>query len=120
MTANRHRGEEELRLAGRGYILRPTFQALAEIEDEIGEPLLALADRVLAGRVGTKDVLAMVRAGIRGGGAEPPADLEGELLAAGLLAVTAQAMRWFRAAIFGDPEARPDANPPVAESAPTS
>lgn len=114
---NKHRGEEELRLAGRTYVLRPTFQALAEIEAELGEPLLTIADRVLTGRVGTRDVLAIVRGGVKAGGAEPPADLEDELLAAGLLVVTATAVRWFRRALAGDPEAHGEPNPPAAETA---
>lgn len=120
MTANKRRGEEELRLAGRSYILRPTFQALAEIEAELGEPLLVIADRALSGRVGTRDVLATVRAGVKAGGGELPADFEGELMAAGLLPVTALVIRWLRRALAGDPEARGEPNPPEAETVQTS
>jgi hypothetical protein len=115
---NRHLGEEEVRLGGRTYVLRPTFQALAEIEAELGEPLLVIADRVLSGRVGTREVVATLRAGIKAGDAEVPADLEAEILAAGVLATTARVVAWLRRALMGDPEARPaEPNPPEAGSA---
>lgn len=115
--ANKHRGEEELRLAGRTYVLRPTFQALAEIEAELDEKLLRIAERSLAGNIGTKETLAVVRAFIRGGGAEPPSDLEAAIMQRGVLVVIGTVLRAIQKAISGDPEDLPTGNPPAAETA---
>ena len=43
MTANRHRGEVEIELAPaeghrKTFVMRPTWQALSEIEEQTGKP----------------------------------------------------------------------------------
>lgn len=67
--ANRVRGEIEAVINGERRILCMTLGALAELEtafsvDTIGD----LATRFSGGRIGTRDVMAIIAAGLRGGG----------------------------------------------------
>ncbi len=67
--ANIHRGEIEAELSGRRYVLCLTLGALAEIEHAYGgEDLLAIAQRFEAGRIGAKDAILVIGAGLRGAG----------------------------------------------------
>ena len=67
--ANIHRGEIEAELSGRRYVLCLTLGALAEIEHAYGgEDLLAIAQRFEAGRIGAKDAIRLIGAGLRGAG----------------------------------------------------
>lgn len=66
---NPMRGEVEVVLDGQPFAARLTLGALAELEDDLGaESLLAVAERFEAGRFSTRDVLAVLVAGLRGGG----------------------------------------------------
>lgn len=66
---NRHRGEVEALLDGRPYRLCLTLGALAELEDAFGaSDMLALAERFEAGRLGARDAIRIIAAGLRGGG----------------------------------------------------
>ncbi len=69
---NKARGEVTLSLGGRDWVLRPTFQALCEIESELGEGLIALVRRLAAGSVGVRDVAVIVHAGIKAVEKKPP------------------------------------------------
>lgn len=52
------------------YVMRLTLGALAALEAELGEPsLVALVERFEQGRFSSADVLALLRAGLSGGGA---------------------------------------------------
>lgn len=67
--ANPMRGEVELLLDGRPHVARLTLGALAELEHDLGaDSLLALAGRFEAGGFSSRDVLAVLVAGLRGGG----------------------------------------------------
>jgi len=67
--ANPWAGEVALRLNGERHVMRLTLGALAELEAGLGEDtLLALVERFEAGRFSTRDVLALIVAGLRGGG----------------------------------------------------
>ncbi|MCL4188161.1 MAG: gene transfer agent family protein [Rhodobacteraceae bacterium] len=67
--ANPWAGEVALVLDGRRQLCRLTLGALAELEVELGaDSLVALAERFEAGRFSARDVLALVVAGLRGGG----------------------------------------------------
>ena len=66
---NRHRGEVGALIDGRPHTLCLTLGALAELEDAFGlDDLGALAARFGEGRVSSRDILNVVRAGLRGGG----------------------------------------------------
>ena len=67
--ANPWAGEVAVVLDGRRHVAKLTLGALAELEAalEVGS-LIDLAARFEAGRFSTRDVLALVVAGLRGGG----------------------------------------------------
>lgn len=67
--ANPWRGEVEIVLDGQPHLARLTLGALAELEHQLGaDSLVAIAERFEAGRFGSRDVLAVLVAGLRGGG----------------------------------------------------
>ena len=67
--ANRVRSEIEAVIDGERRILCMTLGALAELETAFGvETIGDLATRFSGGRIGTRDVMAIIAAGLRGGG----------------------------------------------------
>ncbi len=67
--ANPWAGEVEVVLDGVPQVAKLTLGALAELEAGLGEgSLVALAERFESGRFSGRDVLAVVVAGLRGGG----------------------------------------------------
>ena len=66
---NPHAGEVALVLDGEAHVLKLTLGALAELEDRLeADSLPALVERFEAGRFAVRDVLALLCAGLRGGG----------------------------------------------------
>ena len=69
MMANPHAGEVEVVIDGIPRMARLTLGALAELEASLGEgSLVALVSRFESGEVSSRDVLALLVAGLRGGG----------------------------------------------------
>ncbi|MEO1704205.1 MAG: gene transfer agent family protein [Pseudomonadota bacterium] len=67
--ANPLTGEVALILGGERHVCKLTLGAIAELEDELGdESLVALIERFESGTYKAGDVLAIVVAGLRGGG----------------------------------------------------
>lgn len=67
--ANPWRGEVELTINGKALVMRLTLGALAELEAALGEEtLVGLIARYEEGRHSTRDVIALIVAGLRGGG----------------------------------------------------
>ena len=66
---NRRRGEVAATFGGVPYTLCLTLGALAELEDGLGaEDLAALGERFARGRPRARDLVAVLAAGLRGGG----------------------------------------------------
>ena len=66
---NRYRGEVVLVLNGQTHVMRLTLGALAELEEALGsDSLLAMVQRFETGQFRARDVLALLVAGLRGGG----------------------------------------------------
>ncbi|WP_370273304.1 gene transfer agent family protein [Pseudooceanicola nitratireducens] len=66
---NPYAGEVTLVIDGRAHVMRLTLGALAELEDGLGAgSLMALIQRFEDARFSTRDVLALIVAGLRGGG----------------------------------------------------
>lgn len=66
---NPMRGEVEIVLDGTAHVARLTLGALAELEHDLGtDSLIGLAERFEAGGFSSRDVLAVLVAGLRGGG----------------------------------------------------
>lgn len=69
INANRYRGEIIARLDGRKWQLCLTLGALAELETCLGEPDLGgLTTRFSSGKMSANDIIAIILAGLRGGG----------------------------------------------------
>lgn len=67
--ANPWRGEVELVIDGQPHVMRLTLGALAELEAGLESgSLVALVQRFESGGFSTRDVLALIVAGLRGGG----------------------------------------------------
>lgn len=72
---NPHAGEAELWIDGQRHVLKLTLGALAELEEWLGEDsLMAVIERFESGRFSARDLLALVVAGLRGGGWTGTAD----------------------------------------------
>ena len=73
--ANPHRGEVAVVLDGRRHVARLTLGALATLEADLGETsLIGVIERFESGRFASRDVLAVLVAGLRGGGWRGEAD----------------------------------------------
>lgn len=67
--ANPWTGEAALTLDGERHVLKLTLGALAELEESLDTPsLVDLVERFESGGFSTRDVLALIVAGLRGGG----------------------------------------------------
>ena len=67
--ANPHRGEVAVTLDGRRHVARLTLGALAALEADLGEDsLVGVIERFESGRFASRDVMAVLVAGLRGGG----------------------------------------------------
>ena len=66
---NPWRGDVVLVIGGQGHVMRLTLGALAELEAGLKSgSLVDLVQRFETGGFGTRDVLALIVAGLRGGG----------------------------------------------------
>lgn len=67
--ANPHAGEAALWIDGKRHVLKLTLGALAELEASMeADSLIALVERFETGGYTVRDVLALIVAGLRGGG----------------------------------------------------
>lgn len=81
--ANRYRGEVALELDGRPHLLRLPLGVLVELEGALAcGSLLALVERFENGSFSAADLLALLQAGLRGGGSD--ADLEKATIGGGV------------------------------------
>ncbi len=103
--ANPWAGEVALVVAGEGRVMRLTLGALAEMEAALGaDSLVDLVARFEEGRFSSRDVLAVIVAGLRGGGwCGTAADLLCAEIEGGLLAA-ARAAAQLLARAFALPE----------------
>lgn len=68
---NPWRGDVALVVDGERHVMRLTLGALVALEAELeADSLVALVERYEGGTFSTKDVLALLRAGLAGGGAD--------------------------------------------------
>jgi len=62
--ANKQRGEVNIKIGDKEFVMRPTFEALCDIEDRVGMGIPELIMRLTAGDVRLKYVLPVIHAGI--------------------------------------------------------
>lgn len=78
---NPDRGEVTIELGGRSWVLRPTYQAIAEIEAATGKSIMDLARLVASTRYSARELAVMVAGGLRGAGEKGvQVDTVGEML----------------------------------------
>ena len=87
MTApNRQRGEVAIALGGRGFVLRPTYQALCAIESALDCGLVALYRRIVSHDFGLREITVIVTEGLIAAGEPATREKVGTMIAeAGLL-----------------------------------
>lgn len=91
---NPYRGEAELVVGGKAYVMRLPLGILAELESELESgSLMDLVQRFETGEYSAQNLLVLLRAGLRGGGSDVEPDVDGGPIvvaraAAKLLAVT--------------------------------
>jgi len=101
------RGEFAVVLGGETFVLRPTFKALAEMEQRAGCGLLALANRFHQQVFTLRDMLAVLGPGIAAGGRTPPDNLGELVVAANVIDVAAACARFLVLALTGGRPAAP-------------
>lgn len=106
---NPYRDEIALVLGGQSYVLRPTFAALAEMEGALGVGLIELCGLISRGKLTLRQLVAVVSAGIKGGGGTVPADLGGLVLAFGFIPVLQLVGSWLTGALSGEAGAADEA-----------
>lgn len=100
--ANIHRGEIEADLDGQTYVLCLTLGALAELEARLhAGDIAALAARFEAGQVSATDLIAILGAGLRGGGNELSDAQVGAMRIAGGVGRCAEIVAALLVATFG-------------------
>lgn len=99
---NIHRGEIEADLDGQTYVLCLTLGALAELEARLhAGDITALAARFEAGQVSATDLIAILGAGLRGGGNDLSDDQVGAMRITGGVAQCAEIVAALLVATFG-------------------
>ena len=85
MIVKSKRGDIEIELvteAGqrRGFVLRPSFEAIVEIEEQTGRSIFALARRIAKAELGHHEVACVVGAGLKAAGEAVSYDAVGEMM----------------------------------------
>jgi hypothetical protein len=107
--ANKARGEMDLILGGERYTMRPSFEAIAEIEDLTGKGLLALAIKLGEGNGTTKEMAAVIYSGLKGAGSKLSFEEVGEkVIRAGITKLSAPMGEFLRLALQGSDEEESD------------
>ncbi len=74
------KGEVELVLGSTSLVMRPTFEAQRKIQRELGEGLMAIADRIFRGDYGVEEVFVICKHGVAAGGSVIDDDVLGDLI----------------------------------------
>lgn len=98
MTANPHRGEVEVALGDKTYVLRPSFESLQTIERVTGTRLIPLARRFGELDFGVSDIAAIITAAAT---EKPGQDLGRRIFDAGVLSVGVSIGNFLAAALKG-------------------
>lgn len=103
---NPYRGEAALVVNGQSHVMRLSLGVLAELEEALGSgSLLALVERFENGAFSTRDLLALLAAGLKGGGSPLTlSDLTGAEIEGGPVAAAKAAARLL-AVSFSVPDA---------------
>ncbi len=114
MEADPKRGDVEIELATetgerRKFVLRPTFAALLEIEEQTGQCIFALARRLSKAELGQDDAAHIITAGLKAAGETANFATVGEMIARSGLADVLAALGDFFGTVLGGYENADDA-----------
>lgn len=88
MSANKHRGEVSITLGGKEYTLRPSFEAIADIEERTGRGTVALTRLAASGDIGVGRAAIILHALMTAGGHKVDLkDVGSMILEAGIVSV---------------------------------
>jgi Phage tail tube protein, GTA-gp10 len=119
MTANPHRGEVAVTLAGQQYAARPTYTAVVKWETATNRTSTELLLRFASGNFAAHEVVAVLHAAITAGGAAMPVDQLGELvIAEGLTDQLEPAGKLLRNSLTGGKEPRAGEDGPAVQAEP--
>jgi hypothetical protein len=79
-NANKYSGEVSIKLGEKNIVLRPSFGALVQIEENTGKSLMELLSLILSSQITTKDLAVIIEAT-----AKEKVDFDNILLANGLI-----------------------------------
>ncbi len=110
--ANTKRGDVDIEIGGVTYTMRPSFEAICEIEHLTGLKILPLASDLSSGNIGMESVAQIIYAGI--GGYDKKSrpsfkEIGNEVKAAGLIKMAGIVTNFIVSAIGGDDE-KPEAS----------
>lgn len=103
---NADRGDVAITLrfngADREYVMRPTFDAIAQIERATSRGILAVARTAAAGEIGLAEATIVITAGLKGAGEPATVKAVGPMVfEAGLLNVLAPVSKFLSGAVSG-------------------
>lgn len=100
--ANNHMGEITLKLDGVDYVLRPTFEAMAQIENQTGQGVLLLTNKLIAGSARLTDIAIIIAEGIKASDNKIPNDFYDKIMKTGYVALIDQVSVFLSKAVTGD------------------
>ncbi len=114
MEADPKRGDVEIELATeegerRKFVLRPTFAALLEIEEQTGQTVFALARQLSRAELGQDDAAHIITAGLKAAGETASFATVGEMIARSGLTDVLGALGDFFGKVLGGYENADDA-----------
>ncbi len=123
MEADPKCGDVEIELATdtgerRKFVLRPSFAAIVEIEEQTGQSIFTLARKLSRGEMGQQDAAHIISAGLKAAGETASHAAVGEMIARTGLADVLGALGDFFGKVLGGYENVGDAGaPPLSEVA---
>jgi hypothetical protein len=74
--SNIERAEIDIIIGGKSYVMRPSFNALCEIEQSVGKSIITLLISFDQRGILLKEIIYIIKAGLKASGIKPPKDLE--------------------------------------------
>ncbi len=114
MEADPKRGDVEIEFATetgerRKFVLRPSFAAIVEIEEQTGQSIFDLARKLSRGEMGQQDAAHIIAAGLKAAGETASHSTAGEMIARSGLADVLAALGDFFGKVLGGYENANDA-----------
>lgn len=99
---NPQRGDVPVTIAGTVYTMRPTFEALAAIEEKTGIGLIPLWKRFGTQQYGIRDVVHVVTEAVRAGEGRVPDGFSEKIVQTGVVTLSKPIAEYLTNALAGD------------------